>query len=205
MEYSTFGEDCVNPMEATAFAEAMRRQPDAALMAEALTYQKHITGFIRHKFPYLREEDLEDIVQEVYVILAHRLETFRGASSLKTWLTRVAWNAAKGFSLRVVRHRDREAPLEVVGDAPEGETLPHAASTPEAHEGLIREETAAMVHRCLDALPPEYGDIVRLADLEGLRNREIAAALNLSVPAVKSRLHRGREQMREMLAPFMQA
>ena len=74
--------------------------------------------------------------------------------------------------------------------------------TPEA--ALEKRETAELIGKAIDRLPEPYRDVYVLADVEGVPNAEIGEALGLSLPAVKSRLHRGRLMMRHALAPHFE-
>jgi RNA polymerase sigma-70 factor (ECF subfamily) len=134
--------------------------------------------------------------------VVRKLRTFRGEAAFPTWLHRVTVNAA-------LSHRRRQAAAEtgrshdpfeslldderVRGLASQGE-LP-----PEYH--LIDRETRRLIKQAIADLPERYREVFVLADIEGLPNAEIAERLELSLPAMKSRLHRARQMLREALTP----
>jgi RNA polymerase sigma-70 factor (ECF subfamily) len=148
--------------------------------------------------------DAEEVVQDVFLTLFRKAEAFEGRAALGTWLYRVAANAA------LVRRRPKRARAEVSLE----EHLPafgddgHRAGdrtwlladwsgTPEAE--FLQGEHRRLLEAALDRLPEAYRAVLALRDVEGLSNEAAAAALGESVPALKSRLHRARMLLREML------
>lgn len=147
----------------------------------------------------LRNETLEDeAVQEVGLILASKLQTFHGGSNFQTWLHRVTVNAALGQRRKEARwHRGLVAsPFEDIADDltdVEKQKKQEEAEQYETHRQLLVQE--------INELPFIYGLTVTLADLEGLTNKQIAEVMSCNEPAVKSRLHRARKQLKAALAP----
>jgi RNA polymerase sigma-70 factor (ECF subfamily) len=129
--------------------------------------------------------DVEEATQDVFVQAWRNLHRFRGHAQLFTWLYRIAVNEAL-MRKRRKRHDVQELDHQLAA-APDPE--------PGLHELLARE---------LAALPFEYRAAVVLRDVEGLSNAEVAAALGISVAAAKSRIHRGRMQIRAALADWEQ-
>jgi RNA polymerase sigma-70 factor (ECF subfamily) len=154
------------------------------------------------------DADAEDVTQEVLLQVIRKLHTFRGESALPTWLHRVTVNAA-------LAHRKKRAALVKREGASSSEEALEQASPelqssvrlqrPSGHlspdDVVLAEEQRDLIERAIRQLPSPYRDVYVLADVEGLPNIEVAEILELSVPAVKSRLHRARLQMRELLAP----
>jgi RNA polymerase sigma-70 factor, ECF subfamily len=130
--------------------------------------------------------DVEEATQDVFVQAWRNLSAFRRDSQLFTWLYRIAVNEA------LMRKRRKRVNVQELD-----ERLP-AAPDPEPgiRDLLVRE---------LSALPFEYRSVVVLRDVEGLSNAEVANALGISVAAAKSRIHRGRMQLRGALAEWEQA
>jgi len=151
------------------------------------------------------DADAEDVTQDVLLQVVRKLPTFRGESALPTWLHRVTINTALSHRRKLaVREENRSRdPFDTVLDQ---KAAPGAgwegASAPEAH--LFSRETRALIERAIAGLPATYRSVFLLADVEGLPNAEIADRLGLSLPAVKSRLHRARQLMRDALAPHCQ-
>jgi RNA polymerase sigma-70 factor (ECF subfamily) len=127
-------------------------------------------------------EDARDVTQDVFVTALRTLRGFRGDAQLSTWLHRVTVNAA----LDLVRRRSRrEGPsVDEMEDAPAEEPGPEAEAI-----GSVR---AHEVHRALGRLAPDQRAVIVLHDLQGLDYAEVAAALEVPVGTVKSRLHRAR-------------
>jgi RNA polymerase sigma-70 factor (ECF subfamily) len=139
--------------------------------------------------------DAEDVTQDVLLQVVRKLDTFRGQAGLSTWLHRVTVNAALAHRRKQARRRERQT------DAPLEAFLTPRAAAPEAPEDrLLRRETQQLVERAIGRLPEIYRDVYVLADVEGLANAEVGGLLGLSLPAVKSRLHRARLMMRDALA-----
>lgn len=162
-----------------------------------LVYRQYATRIYAVAFRMLGSAtDAEDVTQEVLLQVVRRLDSFRGESSLHTWLYRVTVNAV--LALRRKRAGGREHPLGDDAGRPAGRSLP--AQPPEAHVlgGELRDRLDGAI-RCL---PEAYRDPFVLADVEQLPNAEIGRLLGLSLPAVKSRLHRARLMLRDALQPY---
>jgi RNA polymerase sigma-70 factor (ECF subfamily) len=127
--------------------------------------------------------DVEEATQDVFVQAWRGLPRFRGEAQLFTWLYRIAVNEALMRRRRVL---------------PEAQELDERlAAAPDPEPGL-----QDVLRRALAALPFEYRTAVVLRDVEGLSNAEVAEALGISVAAAKSRIHRGRLQVRNALAEW---
>ncbi|MBI4346262.1 MAG: sigma-70 family RNA polymerase sigma factor [Elusimicrobia bacterium] len=129
-------------------------------------------------------DEADDVFQETFLTAFRKLGRFRRDARLGTWLHRIAANLCL-----LKRRKKRRERLESL----EGRDFPDR-SGPE--ESARREELRASVARALAAVPADYRLVLMLADVEGLPNAETARRLGLSVAAVKSRLHRGRELLR---------
>ncbi len=137
----------------------------------------------------------EEIMQEVFITVISKLATLENENYFSTWLYRVTTNAAYGYLRKEKKHRD----LVPVDDVEAGSTALHDFSDlPD--EILLSDESRDIVRQAIDRLPKTLRTIVIMKDVEGLKNEEIAEAMNLSLPAVKSRLHRGRLMLREKIS-----
>ena len=151
------------------------------------------------------DADAEDVTQDVLMQVVRKLDTFRGEAALPTWLHRVTVNAALAHRKKRARRAEHEVhdPLNNFhDDGHHRSSVNRWVIAPEA-EALNR-ETTELIEKAISRLPEIYRDVYVLADVEGLPNQEIAEMLGLGVPAVKSRLHRGRLLMRESLAPHFE-
>jgi RNA polymerase sigma-70 factor, ECF subfamily len=147
------------------------------------------------------DSDAEDATQEVLLRVVRKLDTFRGDSSFTTWLHRVTVNVARTLSRRRARCKERQMtdPLDQMFAA--GTSTSRALSgRPEPDRQAMDRELKKLIDEAIGQLPRIYRDVFVLADVEGLSNSEVGDLLGLSLPAVKSRLHRGRSKMRETLS-----
>lgn len=138
--------------------------------------------------------DAEDVLQDTLVNVAKHLADFEGRSSLSSWVFALTRSACT----RKRRGLKNQPPLS---DDHLVEMQDHAP-TPEAH--AANQELAAALGRALDALPDEHREVILLRDVEGLSAQEAAEALEVSVDALKSRLHRAREGLRAALRPLLE-
>jgi RNA polymerase sigma-70 factor, ECF subfamily len=140
-----------------------------------------------------RDEAL-DLSQEVFLRVFRTLGRFRGQSTLRTWIYRIAVNQARNrhrFWRR--RHRADQVPLDV-HVAAHGEFHSSAESGPDRL--LAQKELAAQLQHALDALPFEQRTAIVLREVDGLSYEEIAYSLGVAVGTVKSRLTRARQVLR---------
>lgn len=150
------------------------------------------------------DADAEDVTQDVLLQVIRKLDTFRGDSRIGTWLHRVTVNAALAHRQKRANRQRHEAG-EATDDLPGADTtgtVNRWAAAPDAP--VLAAEQAALIEKAIGTLPEPFRDVYVLADVEGLPNGEIGEMLGLSVPAVKSRLHRARLRMRDALAPHFE-
>jgi RNA polymerase sigma-70 factor (ECF subfamily) len=131
--------------------------------------------------------DAEDLVQETYVRALAARGRYRAGSNARAWLCRILVNAALSEHRR--RRRDRRLRERIAAEPRE------APSVRQPLPGFGR------VRHALDGLPPQERRVVELADLDGLRYREVARALGCPIGTVMSRLHRARRRLRAQVAP----
>lgn len=151
------------------------------------------------------DADAEDVTQDVLLQVVRKLDTFRGEANLATWLHKITVNAALAHRRKRASREQREVhdPLELFGEDGHHTHSPRPWSiTPD--NIALKQETTALIEKAIAELPEIYRDVYVLSDVEGLPNADISDLLGLSLPAVKSRLHRGRLLMRESLAPHFE-
>jgi RNA polymerase sigma-70 factor (ECF subfamily) len=137
--------------------------------------------------------DAEDLAQEVFVRAWKSLRSFRGDSTFRTWLHRVAINAIRTGATRQRRRlRMFAPPVDVPEPATAGEGVDVA---------LARRQ---VIERALAGLPEELRVAVTLRDMQGLDYREIAALLGVPIGTVESRIFRGRQRLKPLLASLLQ-
>lgn len=146
------------------------------------------------------DEDARDCLQECFVQAFRALPRFEGQAKLSTWLHRIVVNAAL-MKLRGRRARPEGSIESLLPSFHEDghSTVAFRDWTPGADELLEREEVRALVRAAIDQLPESHRTVLVLRDLEELDTAEAAAALGISPNAVKIRLHRARQALRQQL------
>jgi len=136
-------------------------------------------------------------MQDVFLTIIAKISTLTNEEYFSTWLYRVTTNAAYGF-LRKEKKFAEQTPVDDIDQ--EAQQNVDWSELPD--DVLLSEESREVLRRSIDALPEAMRTVVIMKDMEGLKNEEIAEALGLSVPAVKSRLHRGRLMLRDLLSEY---
>lgn len=149
-------------------------------------------------------EEASDLTQDTFLRALRSIKGFRGESELKTWLFRIAINESRNrFRWWKRRRRDVTISLDAtIGDSNTtiSDTLADRSISPE-DETLLRERQYALKAALLD-IPEVYREAIVLCDIEGLTYEETAAALDIGLGTVKSRISRGREELRRRLKDF---
>src|SRR5262245_51633137 len=146
-----------------------------------------------------------DVVQEVFLKVFRNIGNFRGQSSLKTWIYRITVNEAHNARRWFFRHRGREIDLDDEPDDARSlrELLPDHSRSP--FEMVCEREQQALIEEALKHVNPIFREAVVLRDLADLSYEEIAEVLCVSLGTVKSRILRGREALRQQLAPRLES
>jgi RNA polymerase sigma-70 factor, ECF subfamily len=144
--------------------------------------------------------DAEDVTQDVLLKVVRKLPTFRGASAFPTWLHRITVNTALSHRRKTVREEGRFCKLDIVQEGPLGSHVGRFWA-PEPQTRLLLQETQHLIAQAVERLPEMYRTVFVLSDIEEMPNADIAEMLGLSLPAIKSRLHRARQLLRQALAP----
>jgi RNA polymerase sigma-70 factor (ECF subfamily) len=149
------------------------------------------------------DTEAQDIVQETFLAAFRKLDTYRAESPFRGWLFRIATNASL-MRLRTKRRRP-ELPLLIRGSRGEGEGQEREAVdvAPLASKLMQDRELGDQLHAAIDGLPEKYRQVLILADFEHRSMKEIGALMDLSVPAVKTRLHRARLAVRDAISAYM--
>lgn len=147
--------------------------------------------------------DAADVVQEVFLKVFRSIDHFRGQSTLKTWIYRIAVNEAYNQRRWFSRHRRQEVGLDDEDQAsrPWLDSISDPARDP--YELALNEERHQLIESSLREINADFRTAVVLRDLEDLSYEEIADVLQISLGTVKSRILRGRESLRRVLAMQM--
>ena len=197
------------PLPDSILVERAQKDDDAAFAELVRRHERRVYNICYRMLG--NEDDASEALQDAFLRAYHFLKKFKGKSSFYTWLYRIATNVC------LTRLRKRKTALagafeetdgtgevrrrktilvssDVIGD------IPDASQSPER---LVRQkELREALNQAVDELPADFRSVVVLRDFEGLSNREVSKVLNLSVPAVKSRLHRGRLFLRNRLEKY---
>jgi RNA polymerase sigma-70 factor (ECF subfamily) len=170
----------------------LRRGDPRAFEDLVIAYQHRVFGVALRMLGSRAEA--EELAQEVFIRVHGAVHEFRGEAKLSTWLytiaSRLCLNRLASSERRVARAGE--------------ETLTRLASRhPSPADALERSELETALHRAIAELPDERRIVVILRDLEGLSYEEIAAALDLELGTVRSRLHRARMDLKEKLERFL--
>jgi RNA polymerase sigma-70 factor, ECF subfamily len=162
-------------------------------------YDRRVFRIVNHITQ--NREDAEDVVQDAFLKAFTNIDRFQGNSKFYTWLVRIAVNEA----LMKLRKRKTSRTVSMDDDVETEEgSIPRefADWSPNPEQMYGSEETADILKKAIQGLPPNFRTVFVLRDVENLSTEETAQALELSVPAVKSRLLRARLQLRERLAKY---
>ena len=142
-------------------------------------------------------EEAEDVAQEAFVQAFVKLRSFKGHSAFYTWLYRIAFNI-------LISRRRRKRPESSVEQSRESSGHEPQSDQEAPSQRLEREERAAQVHAALAQLGEEYRTVLVLREIEGCHYETISEMLDLPIGTVRSRLHRGRMRLRELLRGTLQ-
>ncbi len=195
-----------HPDDEHTLIEASRAGDPGAIEELVRTHQTRVYNFAMRMCRNV--EDAKDILQETFLGMLRSIKDFREESRFTTWLYRIASNACLKKRRRGVHDPTPEQELSLDELMPR----PHAdGAKPEiadwsqdAERALLRGELSGKMEAAIDKLPRDFKIVLVLRDVEGFSAEETADMLKLSVPAVKSRLHRARVFVRRELAGYFQ-
>jgi RNA polymerase sigma-70 factor (ECF subfamily) len=186
-----------------ALVEALRREDPEATELLVETYGDRvyrlalrITG---------SNEDAEEVAQDALWTAARKISTFKGEAAFGSWLYRITANAAYQ-KLRARKGKAHEIAMDDVlpaFDEAGRHFEPMADWSERVDEQALQGELRRVLGAAIDELPADYRTALVMHDVEGLSNPDIAEALGISLPAVKSRVHRSRLFVRKQLAEYM--
>ena len=139
-----------------------------------------------------RDDEAEDVMQEAYVRAYEHLEEFRGEASFATWLTRIAIHEA-------LARKRREQRFDPLDSAPQQATLMPLESPRNPEQAVNDQQLRAVLERAIDALPDEFRAVFVLRAVEQMSGAEAALCLDIPEETVKTRLHRARLRLQEVI------
>jgi len=147
------------------------------------------------------QEDAEEVLQDVFVTVFKKVASFEQKSAFSSWLYRVALNTA--FMKVRSRNRRKAISIEEISPRVRENWISSRSDDSDLDTITTRHELRGRIQEAIDILPEDYRAIFILRDVDGLSNQAVSSILRLSVPAVKSRLHRSRVILREKLMNYL--
>lgn len=150
-----------------------------------------------------KEEDAEDVLQDTLIQVYEKIHTFREEAALSSWMYRIAINFAY-MKLRKIK-RNEYTPLDEYIPQFKQDGMHSAPVQNWAEKGettLLRKELGEILTKSIDSLSDKYKVVLRLRDIDGFSTEEVANITGMTVPAVKSRLHRARLFLREKISNY---
>ena len=149
-------------------------------------------------------EEAQDLTQETFLRAFKAIKNFRGDADLKTWLYRIAVNESRN-RFRWWKRRKSNVTISLDAETnyhetPLSERIADDSANPETE--TLRRERELALRKALNELSTNFREVIILRDIEGLSYEEVAAALETNVGTVKSRIARGREELRKKLTGF---
>ncbi|HEY4187352.1 MAG TPA: sigma-70 family RNA polymerase sigma factor [Polyangia bacterium] len=201
-------------------AAALTGLPDDALVARAkdkdfeafeVLIERYQDKVYRLAFRFVRNEtEAKEIVQETLLSVWRKLDSFKGDAQFSSWLYRVTANAAL-MRLRSQRRHPEVSTEELEpgfldnrGPAYGQVTSPGENWARRPDDELQSEELRGEMQRAIDALPEIYRTVFLIRDVDGFSTEETAEALAISVPTVKTRLHRARIALRQAIGKYFE-
>ncbi len=185
-------------MDDTTLIEEIKKGDAAAFEQFVLEYQGLVFNtcysFLNHR------EDAEDVAQEVFIDAYKSISSFRGDSSLSTWLYRLSMNK----SLDLIRARKRKKRgsglLSFFGN--EEMSRLNVADTKQPHEQLEEDERRQILMSAIEKLPDRQKQAIVLSKFEGLSQEQVAEVMETTVSSVESLLVRAKKKLRELLSDY---
>ena len=176
----------------------IKKQDDAAFQEMMARYTQKVYNLAMRLTRNI--EDTEEVLQDVFVTVYKKIHSFEGKSQFSSWLYRVTANTAF-MKLRRRKNTESVSFDEVSGDVKEN-LVGQAPAESNVDYMSTKHELRFVLETAIDKLPEEYKNIFVLRDVDGLSNEEVGEMLSLTVPAVKSRLHRARLILRKKLSRY---
>ena len=173
-------------------AALVKRARNGELRAFEQLVERHRRVVFRVAARVVGTAEADDVTQDALLRAYHRLDSYRGEGSFRSWLLRIVHNAA-------LNHLDRRVPEPIGGSDDIERTVAAGGGSREPVSRLERRERAQRLELKLRALRPEHRSVLVLRDLEGMAYEEIALITDSPLGSVKGRLHRARNELIEIL------
>ena len=152
------------------------------------------------------EMDAEEVLQDVFLNVYHKIDTFRGDSAFSSWIYRITVNTSYMKLRERKRVRSQQTSLSLEDLSPVYKSGEHYGVTDwsgEHDDPILDKELSEVLENSIAQLPEGYREVFVMRDMEGLSNNEVGKIMDLTVAAVKSRLHRSRMFLRNSLSDYL--
>jgi len=199
------------PLAASPGADAQTRRADVALVRDFdALYERHYKTLFNLIFRWIGDYDeAEDLTVETFASAFKARDQFRGDSRVQTWLYRIALNHCKNRFKQRDRQREMEGPSLDAGafgaDEDDGGVMASRDVADWSYSParlLEQKELRALIEKAVDNLPADYKVVLVLRDQQDLSYNEIADVTGLTLEAVKTRLNRARNMVRQRVEPY---
>jgi len=194
--------------EESAIVAELKAGSEEAFAWLIATYHQPLYSLVARTIP--DPADAADLTQDIFIKIFRGIGGFHGDASLRTWIYRIALHEALNRRRWWCRHKRREVTIEAESDeSSEGQPLSYKDTLVDAHQSpfdfAAQRQIRDQVEGQLRLVSEPFRTVVVLRDIEGLAYDEIAEILSLNMGTVKSRLMRGRAQLKALLTPFAEA
>jgi RNA polymerase sigma-70 factor (ECF subfamily) len=189
--------DAMDAMDDAALAEACRSGDAAAFECLVLRHQRMLLNVAFRMVGVY--EDACDIVQDAFISAWRKIGDFRGESRFSTWMTAIVVNLSRNRIQQLQQRERREAySLDVPLPGGDGDVMPDPPSeAPSVLQLLEEAELRRALQRCIEALTPEYREVLVLRDMQDMSYDEVGSVLKIREGTVKSRLFRARDAVKD--------
>jgi RNA polymerase sigma-70 factor (ECF subfamily) len=160
-------------------------------------YAQHVRRIGRIAKSYLGVDDVEDVIQEVFIKIYKNIKKFRGDSSLSTWIYRITVNVCKDMLAK--KHRKKEILTSFGLEEEEEKSFPEPIEEIKPSDEFLKEVSAEEIHKAIETLSQDDRLLITLREIEGMSYTEIADVVGKPIGTVKSKLHYARERLKEIL------
>ena len=163
-------------------------------------YNEYVQKIGRIAKSYIGVDDVEDVIQEVFMKVYKNIRKFRGDSALSTWIYRIAVNVCKDMLLK--KRKKREI-LTSFGLEEDEKAMPEPVEEMQPTDELLREVSAEEIRRAIESLSEEDRLLITLREIEEMSYSDMANVVGKPVGTIKSRLHYARERLKGALEDNM--
>lgn len=167
-------------------------------MKTSQLYQQHSEVIHNYIMKFVCESDAGDLTQEIFIKVNNNIDKFRGESSIKTWIYRIATNTVKDY-LKSKDHKVRSGSQQAISEE-QLSLLEVPQFEKESPESIsISDEMNECIREFIHRLPYSYSTILVLSELEGYKIKEISDIMSVAINTVKVRLYRARARLKNEL------